>query len=253
MSESYGALCSEHAINQRLNLKMDLPVEREPVLAMFDRLRKEHPTLRHFKRFNQELVIESDPGTPPGRWTSLRKNSLRSGMVAADSPEQALAFHKLVLQIAPYFLTLSAVEVDYLELMFAFDLLATGNHDAIVHEALFGGSPIARLLEVRGSSVSDCQPIFGIALDEDRQTEAHFEVKTRSSPPPPPGVPAGDDAPPTPISVHLVLRRYGPFEDVAHLPGVLSELGRIGDELVQSRLLPGLLLPIRQAIASHNA
>ena len=40
MSDSYGALASDFYVNQRLNLKMDLPTERETVLNMFDRARK---------------------------------------------------------------------------------------------------------------------------------------------------------------------------------------------------------------------
>ena len=251
MSESYGALVSEHAINQRLNLKMDLPADREPVLAMLDRLRKEHPTLRHFRRLREELVLESDPGIAPGYWVSLRRNCVRSGAIGPESPATAAAFHRLVLEVAPYFMTISPIEVDYLEVVFAFDLLATGNHDAIVHDALFGGTPLGRLLEHRGASVSDCQPVLGITLDEDRLTEAHFQVKTRTAPPVPGGEP--DDAPPTPITIQLMLRRFGPIGDVADLPKLLKTLLGTGEELVRTRVLPGLLMPIRQAIASNNA
>ena len=248
MSESWGALCSEHAINARLNLKMDLPAEREPVLAMFDRLRKEFAPLRQFKRIGSELCLESEPGIAPGRWVSLKRNYVRSGVIGPSAPAEALQFHRLVMEIAPYFLTISPIEVDYLELLFAFDLSATGNHDAIVHDALFGSTPLGRLLDVRGSMVCDCQPVFGIALDEDRQVEAHFEVKTRTAPP---GTPY--DAPAAPISVQLVLRRYGPVDEIAELPRILDRLTGFGTELVQSRVVPGLLLPIRQAISSHNA
>lgn len=248
MSDSYGALCSEHAINLRLNLKMDLPAEREPVLAMFDRLRKAFPMLRQFKRMERELCLESDAGITPGRWASLRQRCVKSGVIGPSDPAEALEFHRLVLEIAPYFLTISPIEVEYLELLFAFDLAATGNHDAIVHDALFGSTPMGRLLDVRGAMVCECQPVFGIALDEDRQIEAHFEVKTRTAPP---GTPF--DAPAAPISVHLVLRRFGPVDEIAELPRLLDRLTGFGSELVQSRLVPALLLPIRQAISSHNA
>jgi hypothetical protein len=70
----------------------EAPDNREPVLAMFDRLRKEHSTLRHFKRFNQELVIESDPGTPPAPTPSgqpARNSPTSSSLPAVAGPTWA--------------------------------------------------------------------------------------------------------------------------------------------------------------------
>ena len=56
-----------------------------------------------------------------------------------------------------------------------------------------------------------------------------------------------------PISVYLTLRKFGPISDTKELPGILMKLASIGQELVETRVVPGLLVPIREAIGSGNA
>lgn len=251
MSEHYRALCSDLCVNQRLNLKMDLPNNRETILAMFDRVRREFPTMDRFRRMEQELALESDPTADPQRWMALRRTSVRTGVISPERPEDAYGFHKLVLEIAPYFLSVSPLDVDYLELVYGFDLLASGNHDAIVYDALLAGSPVGRMLSVPGAVPVDCQPVFGVALSEGAELQAHFEVKTRT-----PGGSAREpdgETPPEPISVYLMLRRYGAVKDVGDLITIFNTLTERGEELLQSRVVPNLLIPIREAIASGNA
>jgi hypothetical protein len=52
--------------------------------------------------------------------------------------------------------------------------------------------------------------------------------------------------------VCLSLRRPGPFGNVKELPQVLRDLAQRGEELIESRVVPALLLPLRDAIASNN-
>jgi hypothetical protein len=264
MSDSHGALCSDFYVNQRLNLKMDLPADRETVLGMFDRVRRDFPAMDRFRRFPSELVLESDPGAGHQQWISMRKSHIRTGVVNGPSPQESYALHKLMLETAPYYLSISSLDIDYLELLYGFDLLAAGNHDLIVHEALFVSSPLGRMLDIQGTRPLDCQPVFGIALDDGAELQAFFEVKTRT--PGGPGSPTwrsngrteasgetNPDAPQEPISVYLTLRRYGSFRDVSVLKGVFDNLSQIGEKYIDERVVPNLLLPIREAIASHNA
>lgn len=244
MADSYEGIASDFYINQRLNLKMDLPTERETVLNMFDRVRKEFPSMERFRRIQSELALESDGGEEPQRWIALRKTSIRSGAINPGTPEEGYRLHQLVLETAPYFLSISPLDIDFLELLYGFDLLCSGNHDAVVFDALFGGTPIAGLSDQRSSIPVDCQPVFGISLSEDMSLQAHFEVKTRT--PRPSG--RGGETPSEPISVYLALRRYGSVRDVGDLPDVLKTLAKHGEELIQTRVIPTLVQPIRQAI-----
>lgn len=250
MSESYGALCSDFYINQRLNLKLDLPTERETLLAMFDRVRRELPAMEHFRRYSNELALETDPaGEGLQRWLALRRNSIRSGAAHLETPAQAYGLHRLVLETAPYFLSISPLDVDYLELLYGFDLSSGGNHDAIVFDALLAGSPLAGMIRGIDGATVDCQPIVGISLPDAPELQAHFEVKTRTSAR---MVRPGDgDSPP--ISVCLVLRRYGAVKDAAELLTIFKSLAAHGEDLVENRVVPSLVLPIREAIAASGS
>jgi len=79
MSTSYQALCTDFFVNSRLGVKMDLPSERQTVLDLFERLRREDPTLRRFRRFEGELALESrGPDNAAEKWVSLRRTSVRT-------------------------------------------------------------------------------------------------------------------------------------------------------------------------------
>lgn len=249
MPTSYRALCTDFYINQRLNLKMDLPMRRDTVLALFDRIRREHPSMDKFRRYQNELALESAARDQAQQWLGLRKTSIRSGSVNPGSAGDAYRLHKLVLETAPYYLDISPLDLDYLELLYGFDLMAAGNHDAIVYEALVSGSPLGKLIDLDGAIPIDCQPIFGMALSDDCDIQANFEVKTRTSPQ---QVRTGDFRE-EPISIYLTVRKYGPINDVKELSTVLSTLLKHGEDLLESRLVPNLLMPIRNVIVTGSA
>lgn len=271
MASEYAALVNDVYVNQRVNLKMDLSMKRDTVLAMFDRVRREMPGMDRFKRYTNELALESrtDPeggdgeapedagrGTENGaaggqRWLAIRKTSVRTGSVNPESLSEGYKLHRLVLDLAPYFLDITPLDIDHIELLYGFDLLAAGNHDAIVYGALLAGSPLAALVEGGGKGERaervpvDCQPLLGVALNETHDLQAHFEVKTRGS-----SRQKGGEGREEPISVYLVVRKYGPFKDVKALPEILRQLVNQGEELLDTCVVPRLLLPLRDAIAS---
>jgi hypothetical protein len=246
MSESYHALCNDFYVNQKLVLKMELPRARETVLDLFERVRRQFPSMAGFRRFKDEYALESPQSDMPHRWAAMRGNCIRSGTVNPPQIAEAYTLHQHLLEIAPTYLSISALDVDFLELLYGFDLVAGGNHDAIVHDALLSGSPLAAITDVPGAGLIECQPMVGLSLGEG--VEAFFEVKTRGPQHPMRDPDAGD-----PISVFVTLRRAGPISDVRDLPCALRSLAKRGEELVQQRVIPGLLVPIREAIASGNA
>lgn len=265
---NYAALCSDVYVNQRLNLKMDLPTGRETVLNMFDRVRREFPAMTRFRRLTSALALESDVRTGNGsgggaggggqgeqQWVELRKTSIRSGTVNQPDAKGTYALHKLVLDIAPFFLSISPLDIDYLELLFGFDLLCAANHDAIVYDTLIAGSPMAKLLETgtrrkpdpfEAGIPVDCQPLLGVTLSESGDLQAHFEIKTRT---PPRAVKSGEFDP-APLSVYLVLRRYGAVDDVSDLAQQLQSLIHKGEEMLEHRVIPHLLMPLREAVSA---
>ncbi|MDX9910893.1 MAG: hypothetical protein RBS39_03575 [Phycisphaerales bacterium] len=246
MSDSYRALCSDFYVNMKLSVKLDLPRGRDTVLDLFERIRRAQPTMSEFKRYRDELALESPSTVAPHRWLAIRSGNVRAGVVNPDTLEQAYELHATVLEVTPYFLSISPLDVDFLELLFGFDLAAAGNHDAIVFDALLADSPLGRVMDISGARPIDCQPVMGVAI-EDRSAhgaEAHVEVKTRSSSPRRDG-----DSPAEPISVYLTLRQHGAAKELADLPRSMRRLAALGEDIVASRVVPHLLSPLREAIA----
>ncbi len=244
MAVSYRALCSDFYVNQKLSVKLDLPGTRETVLDLFERVRKSHPNMQSFRRYEDELALESEAGKSPQQWLAIRSSTIRSGVVNPESFEDAYGLHRCVLEVAPYFLSISPLDLEYLELLFGFDLVATGAHDAIVAAALLGDSPLSALLDIDQGSPIDFQPVFGLRIgDASDGLQAHFEVKTRQGSN---GTPAG------PISVYLTVRKTDPGVTLEELPAELDRLAEHGEQLVHSTLVPSFLSPVRDAIAASG-
>lgn len=247
MSESYRALCSDFYVNLKLSVKMELPRGRDTVLELFERVRKQYPGMGTFRRYREELALESPQSDIPHRWVAVRSSNIRSGSVNAPNFEGAYGLHRLVLETAPYYLNISPLDVDYVELLYGFDLMASGNHDAIVFDALLAGSPLGRLVGAETSTPIDCQPLVGVSYGSRSDVEVYFEVKTRAGS----QAPARDrEGQQDPISVYLTLRKFGAVQDLKDLPGTLGKLQTRGEELVDSSVVPTLLVPLRDAIAS---
>lgn len=239
MTASYGAFCTDHYVNLKLGLKLELDRGRDAVLSLFERLRRQYPGMTEFRKYTDELALESPTRESPHRWVAVRTSSVRSGVVNPGSTEEAYRLHETVLEVSPYFLTISPLDIEYIELLYGFDLAAGGNHDEIVADALLGGSPLARLLEGAQGRPIDCQPLVGVSLLDG--TEAYFEVRTRPAE-------SRRERREEPISVYLTLRRAGPVDDLRQLRETLRTLSVHGEELVETRLLPVVLTPIRNSI-----
>lgn len=249
MATSYGALCTDFYINQKLALKMDLPSDRETVLHFFDMVRRAMPSMHRFRRYDGELALESSRRDAEYKWLALRRNSIRAGHVNPQSLAEAYKFHQLMLDFAPHHLTISPLDVDYLELMFGFDLECKDNHDEVVFDALYEGTPLGKALKIDGRRMLDTQPVFGMNLTEAGDLQAYFEIKTRrrsrrgSS-----KAFRGE-----PISLFLTVRKYGPVDSVEDLRTQLDHLTGHCEQLANERLVPGMLTPIARHITSSSA
>jgi hypothetical protein len=244
MSSSYGALCTDFYVNQKFALKMDLPSARETVLDLFDRIRKVIPTMDRFRRFEGELSLESPAMDGSYAWAALQQTAIKSGWVNPTELEDAYRLHTLLLEISPFYLSVSPLDVDYIELVYGFDLMARGNHDALVYEALLRDTPTGRLIDYPGAKAIDIQPFVGMVLNEECDLQAYFEVKTRTMTR---DVRSGE-YPEDPISIYLTVRKYGAVQQPQDLLDVFNEIREAGEKLVDERLVPELLQPLRSAI-----
>jgi hypothetical protein len=247
MSTSYGAICTDFYINQKLSLKMDLPSGREAVLDMFDRIRREQPNMDRFRRYDGELALESAEQSSQYSWVALRRTTIRSGWVNPESPDQAYKLHRLILDTAPYFLSISPLDVEFMELVFGFDLQAERNRNEIVYEALLADSPLASLVDVQNEAVLESQPFIGFSLNGDCNLQAFVEVKTRTTTK---EIASGrfDDEP---ISIYLTARQYGSLKKIEDFGTAFATLAGHIERLAEDRVIPRVIMPIRDAIHSR--
>lgn len=248
MATSFGALCTDFYINQKLTLKMDLPTERETVLHFFERIRQQVPSMSKFRKYDGEMALESvrKKDDPRYQWMSMRKNWIRAGHVNPDTMQEAYKFHQLLLRQAPYHLSISPLDVDYIELTFGFDLECQGNHDEIIYQALFADTPLGAVMDIDGSKILDCQPFVSVNLNDSGDLQAYFEVKTRGKTRRGSSQRYQDE----PISLYLTVRQYGPVDTLDQLHTGFPELAEHCSRLAIDKMVPDLLTPISRHITS---
>lgn len=248
MATSFGALCTDFYVNCQLGVKLDLPDSRETLLDLFTRLGRDEPSMKRLKRYPDELAIESPERGRRRLWMGVQQRLIRSGVVNPESAEDSLTLHRLVLRTAPFYLGIMPIDIDHLELTYGFDLAARANHNAVVCEALLGGSPLARLIDHKRMKPIEFQPMLGVSLSDKGDIQAYVEVKTRTTI----RQARSGNHPEEPISVFVTVRQGGDFDDVESLGSKLEELASYADELTQGRVAANVLTPLRESIASHQ-
>ena len=249
MSNPYGAFCEDFYVNMRLGSQLNLPHNRETLLHLFERVQKCYPGMTRFrKNDNGEFNLEEDRGGQSYRWISLETKRLSSGHVNPTSLEEALKLHTLLLEMAPHHLGISPIEVDYLDVLFGFDLGFGGNHDEVIAESLFPESPLACLTEEFGSRAVDFQPTVTVALSEDCRMQARIDVVTRTNSYQVRTGDYSDDA----ISVYLIVRRYWGDRPREPMEKLFVEMAEKAEHLCTTHIIPKVLRPISSAIASRS-
>src|SRR5687767_6212657 len=249
MANPFGAFCEDFYVNMRLGSQLNLPHNRETLLHFFERVQKSFPQMTRFRKAdNGEFNLEEDRNNQSYRWASIEPKRLASGHVNPDSVEEALKLHTLLLELAPYQLGVSNVEIDYLDVLFGFDLGFSGNHDEIIADSLFAESPLSCLTEEKGAKPVDFQPTVTVALSDDCRLQARIDVVTRTNSY---QVRTGDYSDDV-ISVYLIVRRYWGDRPKQPMDQLIAQMAEKADQLCQSYIIPRVLRPISSAIASRS-
>ncbi len=249
MSNLFSTFCDDFYVNMRLGSQIGLPTQRETVLHLFERVQKEFPEICRFRKTEGgDFTIEEDCSSHSYRWASLEPRRIASGHVNPASLNESLRLHRLMLQLAPFHLGVSPLEVEYLDVLFGFDLSYAGNHDELIAETLLADSPLSALLEEDSARAVDVQPSVTIALSDDHRLQARLDVVTRTRNPGSRVAESGDDV----ISVYLVLRRSWDDQPAESFEQVLEMLTHRGEQLCLKHVLPRILKPLSSAIASRS-
>jgi len=249
MSNPYASFCQDFYINMRLNTQINLPHNRETVLHFFERVQKAYPSMTQFRRYdNGDFNLEEDRRSGSYRWVRLESKRLVSGHVNPPTLDDAMALHRFLLELAPYHLGISSLEIEHIEVLFGFDLSYRGNHDEIVLESLYTDAPLACLLEEPDARPVDVQPTIAVSLSDDCRLQARIEVLTRTDNY---QVRTGEYAEDE-ISIYLTVRRYWGDRPREALDKVFADLFERADSLCASRVVPKVVRPISTAIASRS-
>ena len=181
-SNPFAAFCEDFYVNMRLGSQLALPHSRETLLHFFERIQKAYPAMSRFRKSEAgEYNLEEDRTSQAYRWISMEQKRISSGHVNPESLDDAVKLHGLLLEMAPCHLGLSPIEVDYLDVLFGFDLAFGGNHDEIIAESLLVDSPLTCLTEEQGARAVDFQPTVTVALSDDCRLQARIDVVTRTT------------------------------------------------------------------------
>jgi hypothetical protein len=235
-------------VNMNLNTEMELPTNRDTVLHYFEQMKKRFPELRNFfTRDNGDLVLEGDKEQGSYRWLAIEPRRLCSGQVNPESLDDAYRQHELVLELAPHLLTISMLDCEALDVMFGFDFTYDGNHDEVVAEALGVGSGLEGLLEVPSGRVINYEPSITLTLDESCQLQCRLALETRTNAY---QIRTGE-FPEDQISIYFTVRQYwGTGPEQTFLDSFRRQR-EIGEEIVQRKVIPRVVRPLAQAIASR--
>ena len=245
----YSSVSDDFGVYVYVNTKMNLPSGRETVLHFFDRLRKAVPAMTDFDcRENGEYVLEEDREQGSYRWVTVDSRRLATGYVNPPEVEAADAQHEQVLETAPYHLSMSPLDCEALDVLFAFDFVFSGNHDEVVAEALGLNTTLENLLQLPGSRVINYEPSLMLSLDEACRLQSRLSMETRTNAY---QIRTGQ-FPEAPISVYFTVRQYWgrqPFKDFVES---YRHQRRVLQDLVDAHIIPAVVRPLAQTIAAKQ-
>jgi hypothetical protein len=242
----YSSVSDDFYINMNLATEMELPSSRETVLHFFERIQKKYPSMRKFYcRDRRDFVLEEDKEQGHYRWATVENRRVCSGQVNPASVDSAIDQHKLVLELAPFLLSVSPLDCEALDLLFGFDFTYRGNHNQLVAEALGINPAMERVIDMPGAAVINFEPSITLALDENCRTQVRLSIETRTNAF---QVRTGEYTEDQ-LSVYVTARQYGSLEPDTTFVQALENLTQICRDVVDTYVIDQVLKPLARTIA----
>jgi hypothetical protein len=243
----FSSMADDFFVNLNIETTVALPQARETVLHFFEAMQKQFPTMTGFyQRDGREFVLEGDREAGQYRWAELHANRLCAGYFNPPSIDEAITLHSWVIERSLYYLGLGGLDVDAMDLLYGFNLDYSGNRDALVASALLGESPLGRFAHQAGQTPLEFEPHLVVSLDEHCYAQGRIAIETRCNSY---QVRTGqyDEEP---ISIYFTARQYPAPASVMNLPAILQTQRELCDDVTARVLLPEILQPISEAIAT---
>ncbi len=250
MSNSFGSFCDDLFIDMSISTQLELPSSRETILAFFERLQKQLPEMNGFaRRESGEYVLEQEHQGQRKRWVALEMDRIVAGCANPEDIGSAYELHGQVLELIPYMLGVSPLDIDSMDITYTMDLDYQGNHDEVIAEALLANSSFSSLFDIPGSRPVNCCPSAIVTLSEDCRLQARIGVESRTT-----ALDIRNEKFKTddPISLYFTVRRYpqpGPDFDTLT---AYKEQCQIAENLMFEKVIPNFVQPLNSAIAQRR-
>jgi hypothetical protein len=250
MSNAYGSLCDDFYLDMYVNTELDLPTQRDTILAFFEQIQKRFPSMGCFyRRERDEYCLEEDRNTGQYRWVALETDRIGSGIVNPSSFEDAYNQDRLVLELIPYMLSVNHLDIDSLDVTFAMDFDYAGSHDEVIAEALFGRSAFNCLLDLPSARPIGFSPAVVVGLSDDCRTQGRISIESKTS-----VYQAGkkrqcsDEA----ISLSFTIRQYPLSTEKFDAIKSFENQCRLAEELLADKIVPNFVQPLTDVIAQRR-
>ena len=250
MSCNYSSFCDDFYIDMYVNTELDLPTQRDTILAFFERIQRQFPSMVCFyRRESNEYCLEEDRRTGHYRWIALETDRISSGVVNPASFEDAYNQDRLVLELIPYMLGVNHLDIDSIDVTFAMDFDYEGNHDEVIAEALFAQSAFNCLLDLPCARAIGFSPNVVVAISEDCHTQARISVESKTSIyEPRKKEQVVDDA----ISLSFTIRQYPSSTEKFDALKSFEYQCRLAEELMAEKIIPNFVHPLTSVIAQKR-
>ena len=247
MSVEFNLVADDYFCNFNIQTTFALPTNRETVLHFCETVQKEFPDMgSFFKRDTGEYVLEGSHEPGSYRWLELAASGLSAGYYNPPNVEDAYYLQSWLLERSRYFLGVSALDIQALDVVIGFNLDYCGNRDAIVMETLLGGSVLGSIASETATKCIECEPAIVFSLDEDNSLQARVGFDTRNSQfQARSGVFENE-----PIGAYLTVRQYSQPDRPFELTTTLGKQNKICEDLCHRIVVPQIIEPLVLAIAS---
>jgi hypothetical protein len=243
----FGSIADDFFVNVDLQTALALPRSRETILHFFEAVQRKFPSMTSlYERESGEFVLESDRENGSYQWVEVQSRRLSAGSFNPRDLDAACALHRWLLEGSVYFLGVNSLDIEALDVLFGFNLHFRGNRDAIVADALLGGSALGAIAVDISDRAIECEPNLVVSLDEDCSLQARLSLETRSNNF---QVRTGqyEDEP---ISVYFTVRQYPRPGAMLNLKDAFGQQRDLCEDLVCRAVIPNVVQPLATAIAS---
>ena len=247
---NYSSLCDDFYLDMYINTQMELPTGRDTILAFFERIQKQFPSMCCFyRRENNHYCLEEDRDIGQYRWVALEIDRIGSGVVNPSDFEMAYSQDRLVLELAPYMLSVSPLDIDSLDVTFSMDFDYGGNHDEIIAEALFSSTAFNCLLDLPSAKPVSFSPSVVVALSDDCRTQARICIESKTSF----YEPGWRDQPTDEaISLSFTVRQFRPTKEKFDLLKSFEYQCQLAGQLMAEKIVPNFVQPLVETIAQKR-